>query len=294
MGTSQSSDGPGPGVPMIPPWVPELPTDDRLAPEGPEQGNQPADEGSSEQPGDDGEQEGTTRPGPVRTVPLAPPARFYATRLNLGSFARSGDARDMRRGLGHYIKTGYGGAGTASRRLSGTATTAGALDRALSGLAAGEALPGSAADRKLLEGRSADEVMDAVVEAVRPVDGTLDAEASRAAARDALAEVLTRFPEADLLTLTPEQRALAIERFTACDVFRRIQLDVGKAIYENAPTASVALSRLKQVRDYIKETVAASFRRLRDAGRAITAGGVERLVRDAIRETVQVFEGFAE
>jgi len=136
--------------------------------------------------------------------------------------------------------------------------------------------------------------MDAVVEAVRPVDGTLDAEASRAAIHDALAEVLTRYPDADLLNLDPEQRTFAVERYTAIDVFRRFELDVGKTIYEKAPSAVMALSRLKQVRDYVKETVAASFRTLRDAGNAITAGRVQQVVREAIRETFQVFEGFVE
>jgi len=234
-------------------------------------------------------------PNPVPQPPLAPSGRFTGARRSLGSFARSGNEREMRRGLGHYARSGYGGAGGAARRLGGTAATAGALHRALGGGAGGPGItPGGIPDPTLLAGRSADEVMSAVVEAVRPVDGTLDAEASRAAIADGLAELLTRYPAADLLNLTEEQRAFAVERYTANDVFRRIQLDVGKAIHEKAPTASVALARLKQVRDYVKETIAASFRRLREAGRTLTAGRVEQAVRDAIRETFQVFEGFAE
>nr|WP_232845583.1 Qat anti-phage system associated protein QatB [Aurantimonas marina] len=179
--------------------------------------------------------------------------------------------------------------------MGGTASTAGALGGALASLAAGQAAtPGSPLDPALLAGRSADEIMDAVVEAVRPVDGTQDAEASRAAIRDALSELLTRFPDADLLKLVPEQREFAIERFTAHDVFRRFDLDVGQKIREKAPSATTALSRLKQARDYVKETVAASFRKLRDAGRALTAGRISEVVRDALRETFEVFEGYAE
>jgi hypothetical protein len=137
-------------------------------------------------------------------------------------------------------------------------------------------------------------VVNAVVEAVRPIDGTQDAEAGRAAIRDALSELLTRFPEADLLNLSDEQRAFAIERYVALDVYRRFDLDVGKTIREKAPSATTALSRLKQVRDYVKETVAASFRRLRDAGKVITAGRVGALVREALKETFEVFEGYSE
>jgi hypothetical protein len=228
-------------------------------------------------------------------VPIAPSGRFAGTRRNLSDYARTGDAGNMRRGLGHYVRSGYGGAATTTQRFGGTASTAGALHGALSSVAAGQpAAPGSPLDPALLAGRSAQEVMDAVIEAVRPIDGTQDAEAARAAIRDALSELLTRFPEADLLNLDPDQRSFVIERYSAIDVFKRFDLDVGQAIREKAPSATAALSRLKQVRDYIRETVAASFRKLRDAGRTVTAGRVSQIVRDALNDTFQVFEGYAE
>lgn len=55
-----------------------------------------------------------------------------------------------------------------------------------------------------------------------------------------------------------------------------------------------ALSRLKEVRDYVKQSVAAAFRKLRDAGRSLTSGRISQVVRDALRETFEVFEGYAE
>ncbi|MCG5238035.1 Qat anti-phage system associated protein QatB [Xanthobacter oligotrophicus] len=214
---------------------------------------------------------------------------------SLGDYANSGETGAMRRGFGHYVRTGYGGSGTAARRMGGTAATAGALGGVLAGLAGGQAAqPGSPLDPALLAGRSAGEIMGAVVEAVRPVDGTQDAEASRAAIRDALSELLTRFPDADLLNLTPEEREFVIERFTAHDVFRRFDLDVGQTIREKAPSVATALSRLKQAREYVKETVAAAFRKLRAAGHPLTAGHITTVVRAALRETFEVFEGYAE
>lgn len=281
MGTSQSSGGPGGGVPLVPPWVPDA----SPPPPGPNPGDGPATPVPPVAP----------NPTP-QPPPLARPGRFTGARRNLGNFGRTGNTGDMRRGLGQYTRNGYGGAGTAARRMGGTALTAGALAGALTGVAGGggEVVSRSPLDPTLLAGRSADEVMNAVVEAVRPVDGTLDAEASRAAILDGLSELLTRFPDADLLNLTAEQRAFAVERYTANDVFRRIELDVGKSVHEKAPTAAAAVSRLKQIRDYVKETVAASFRKLRDAGRALTLGRVEQVIREAIRETFEVFEGFAE
>ncbi|OJW21256.1 MAG: hypothetical protein BGO51_16860 [Rhodospirillales bacterium 69-11] len=290
MGTSQSSGGPGGGVPMVPSWTPDPPAGDPPAAAPPADG----DEGA---PGDaDGSAPAApTPPSAPRVVPIAPPARFAGTRRSIGDFARTGDERDMRRSLGHYVRTGYGGSNVTTQRFGSTAATAGALGGALAGVASGQpAAPGSPLDPALLAGRSVNEVMDAVVEAVRPVDGTQDAEAERAAIRDALSELLTRFPEADLLNLDPDQRGFAIERFTAIDVFRRFELDVGKAIVEKAPSAAAALARLKQVRDYVKQTVAASFRKLREAGRMLTAGRIGQVVRDALKDTFDVFEGYAE
>jgi hypothetical protein len=278
MGTSQSSGGPGAGVPMVPSWV------DNPPPEAP----------AGDAPGDS-EKAPAAPPAAPPPAPIAPDRRWIGVSRSLGDDAGTGDTGAMRRGFGHYVRSGYGGARTAARRMGSTASTAGALGGALAGLAAGQpAAPGSPLDPALLAGRSAGEIMDAVVEAVRPVDGTQDAEASRAAIRDALSELLTRFPDADLLNHTPEQREFAIERFTAHDVFRRFDLDVGQTIREKAPSATTALSRLKQARDYVKETVAATFRKLRDTGRALTAGRISEVVRDALRETFEVFEGYAE
>lgn len=284
MGTSQSSGGPGGGVPMVPPWTPAAPSaNPDGGPDGPD--------------GADDQNAGPPNPAPPnpQPVPVAPPGRFLGVRRNLGDYARTGDGAALQRGLGQYVRNGYGGSSTATRRFGGTASTAGALSGALASLASGAPqTTGSPLDPTLLAGRSADEVMDAVVEAVRPVDGTQDSEAERASIRDALSDLLTLYPNADLLNLDLEQRAFAVERFTASDVFRRFDLDVGKAFREKAPSAAAAMSRLKQVRDYIRETVSAAFRALREQGRTVTSGRVTQVVREALRETFLVFEGYGE
>ena len=227
---------------MVPSWVPVLNDDTPVEPDD-DAGVDPPDESEPDAVPD--------HPTLVRiAVPLAPAARFAATRGRLGEFASTGDRGAMRRSLGRYIRTGYGGAETATRRFGGTAATARDLGAALANMASRQpALTGSRIDPTLLAGRSAQDVMDAVVDAVRPVDGTQDAEAARAGIRDALSDLLTRFPEADLLNLEPQQRSFAIETYTAIDVFRRFELDIGKTIVERAPSAVTALSRLKDVKD---------------------------------------------
>lgn len=290
MGTSQSSGGPGSGIAMVPPWVPDPPVSSKVAEPASAEALEGPDEAIEGQP-----EAGNAAISAAPPIPIAPAARFLGARRNLGDFARDGDARELRRGLGHYVRSGYGGTSTTLRRFGGTAVTASALGGVLANVAAGQAgAPGSSLDPTLLAGKSAQEVMDAVVETVRPIDGTQDAEAARAAIRDALSELLTRFPDADLLNLDVDQRNFVIERFTAIDVYRRFELDVGRAIVEKAPTATVALSRLKQARDYIKETIAASFRKLRDAGRPLTSGKIVDVVRAALRDAFEIFEGYAE
>jgi hypothetical protein len=165
----------------------------------------------------------------------------------------------------------------------------GALSSAAAGQPSG---PGSPLDPAVLAGRSADEIMGAVVDAVRPVDGTQDGEASRAAIGKALSELLNQFPDADLLNLSEEQRLLAVERYIAWDVFNRFELDVGKTLQEKAPSVASALSRLKEVRDFIMQTVAAAFRKISASAETLGARKVASIVRDALGKAVSVFEGY--
>lgn len=283
MGTSGSSKGSPGNVPMVPPWVPPVP------PAAPE--NTPAPEG----PADPSQSAG---PAPTTTAPLASPtaspARFAAARRSAGAFAKSGDARDMKRSVRHYVQKGYGGAGTAARRLGGTVRNAGSLYSALSPASAAAPSAGVAIDRDALVGRSANEIMDAIVNAVQPVSGTQDAEASRTAIKNSLSEVLERYPEANLLDLTDEQREFAIERYIALDVFQRFALDLGKVIQDKAPSHRTALARLKEVKEYIKQVISASFRKLKAAGRSLSSGRLTEIVQNALVDALGVFEHYRE
>ena len=254
---------------MVPPWVPAV---------GDEPGGPAAT--APQQPDQ-----------PQPPVQIAPPGRFRAARRDIGVFVSTGSVGALRRSLGHYVKSGYGGSGTAARRLGNTVSTARALHSVLSGLATGQA-DLAAIQSAVLAGASADEVLDAVVQAVRPVDGTQDADANRAAVRDSLTELLNQYPDADLLNLNEEQKTFATEQFVAFDVFQRLQLDLGKTIQDRAPSVVEALSRLREVLDYVRESVSASFRKLRIGGVRITATTVSSVVKAAIQDTVEVFEGY--
>ena len=276
MGTSSSSKGSPSNVPMVPPWVPDLPSGPSLdgpPPDLPQEAPQSTPPNIDVQAGEDASVP-TSPSTPIdERSRLAPPGRFGAARTNLTSFARNSDRAAMRRGIGQYVSQGYGGSGTATRRMAGTIRSSEALFSALSG-GAGNAFqaPGAPLDPAVLTGQSVDEVMDAVTDAVRPVDGTQDAESSRASIQDALANTLERFPNADLLNLTDEQKEYAVEVFVASDIYGRLFLDLGTKVIESAPSTSAGLSRLKEIRDYVRETVAASFRNLRESGLSLSKG----------------------
>ena len=274
MGTSSSSAGPGAGVPLVPPWVPDLPV--------------PDEDGSDCDPADTGEEAPR-----AAEVPLAPQGRFGPARRSLGRFGKDGDLSALERGLGHYVRRGYGGAGTATRRLGGTVQTAALLYGALSSPVGGaQAEASNEVDLLDLNEKSADEIMDALVEAVRPTDGTLDSESARGAIRDALSDLLSRFANADLSALTEEQRIYAVERYVALDVFGLFRLDVGKALQEKAPSDREALSRFNDVKDYLTEAVSARFRILAGMGRRMTGSNIANLTREALQQTFQVFEEY--
>ncbi len=252
---------------MIPPWVPPLTT----APTTPV----------------------TSKPP---NVPLAPLGRFQSTRLNLGKFASSGDKDSLSRGVGNYFKSGYGGGGTASGRFGGTAQSAGTLFGALGGGGGRAAAPTperDALEAAVRSGVGPEEVIGALIEAIRPVDGTQDAEGCRRALADTLSELMTKHPTTDLLNPTPEQLNLTIALFVANDVYSRFFLDVGKSIIEHAPSVTTGLSRLKEVKEYIREVVIAQFNKLWADSVPTSSGRMVAVVASALKDAIDIFEGYA-
>lgn len=281
MGTSQSSKGSPSGVPMVPPWVPDVPS----------QAGQQGTEGSP--PNSDPP---TSQPK-VNSNPatLAPRGRFGGANRSMGDFAKSGDKRSMRKALGHYVRKGYGGHATATKRMGNTIVTAGALYSVLTPNSGDpNILPGAPLDPVLLSGKSSEEVMDALVDTICPVNGTQDAEVSRNSIKDALSDLLAQFPEANLTELNQQQREFAIEKFVAGDVFRRIDLDIGKTVREKAPSFKEGLGRLKEIKSYVIETVKESFRMVRSQGRAFVGEKINEIIVAAISETFEVFEGYVQ
>lgn len=280
MGTSQSSKGAVGNVPLVPPWA-----DDGNEEKKP---NQPDD-------GNSGDNDATPSNPTNTNVPLAQAGRFKAARTNINSFAKHGDKEKLKKGIGHYIKTGYGGSKTATKRLSRTVNTAGVLFDFLSSISTGQTSSGQPVqniDIQALKGKDENEITDAIINAVRPIDGDLDSEASQNSIKGAFSELLEKEEEADLLNLTDDQRLFIVEKFITNDIFARFELDLGKNILENAPT-NVAASRLKEAKDYIREAVSAKFRE-KITKDIVTPSSIRNLIKAVLIEAFEIFESYAQ
>jgi hypothetical protein len=253
-------------VPLVPPWVPEA-----GAPEPVAKQEQPA------------------------IGPLAPPARFGTARRGLGDFARSGDRSSLRRGIASYAGKGLGGSRSAARRMGGAANRSGVLFDALGGLSSGTFDPAQLGfDAAGLAGRSAREIIDRVARFVSPSDGTQDAESSQRAVNAALSDLLGSDPNVDITALTEQQIEWVLERHIVYEIVQRIELDVGKAIVDKAPSPASAIDRMKEMREYVEETVSAAFRAQRQAGRPVDGSTAAKLTSTVIQETFAVFEEYVE
>lgn len=182
-----------------------------------------------------------------------------------------------------------GGSSNAARRMAGTARTAGALYDALSALAEGQPLPPEFGLTPTdFVGKTADQIVDILVDAVCPIDGTQDAEAARDSAARALSEIVDS--GGDPSNLAPDQIDQVLSSMAGNDVALRIDLDVGKSIIDKAATKSEGLDRLQEMKDYVKEVVAARYASERAKAGSLDRKIVERIAREAIRQTFEVFE----
>jgi hypothetical protein len=179
--------------------------------------------------------------------------------------------------------------------MRGAATRSGVLFDALGGLSHGTLDPAQLGfDAAGLAGRSAREIIDRVARFVSPSDGTQDAESSQRAVNAALSDLLASDPNVDIISLTEQQIEWVLERHIVYEIVQRIELDVGKAIVDNAPSPASAIDRMKEMREYVEETVSAAFRAHRQSGRPVDGSAATKLTNTVIQETFLVFEEYVE
>jgi hypothetical protein len=134
--------------------------------------------------------------------------------------------------------------------------------------------------------------MDAIADAIRPIDGTQDAEASRQAMDDALADLLERDENADLTQLDQAQIDFLVEAFVGRDLCLRIELDIGRTVEARSPDAVTAVRRIDEMREYVMAKVATMFAARRARGERFQRQRVAAIVEAVLVDTLSVFEDY--
>lgn len=284
MGTSASSNGPGSGVPFDPPWL------DNIALPG--EGMQPVDQG----PGDNGSQEDNRSDQPpqpaVEQPELAPSRRFQNARRHLTDFARTGDQRSFRSAMGHYSRTGMGGARNAARRLRTSTRSASNLFRVLQ-------LTREGTDPTInewvtsLTARNAGawEIVDEIIRYVAPSGGSPEETSCRDSMARAMEDLLEENPNIDLLRLEDNNIWMLIESFLSYEAFTRLCLDIGQLYESSALSPRDRILRMNEMQDYLKAELSIQIETLRKTTPNAVSKQLQTVLQTAVENTFLVYEG---
>lgn len=279
MGTSSSSSGPGSGVPFDPPWLNSVASEigsplEQISGEPPESGQNPQQ----------------TEPT-VQPVDVAPPRRFGNARRHLGEYASSGNRTSLKKALGSYSRKGMGGASNVASRMR-TSTSAGAgLFNFLQGVR-------DSTDTKVRDwvnqltskNLSAYEVADEIIDQVVSSGGSLEEESCRNSMAQAMSDLLTIDPDVDLLNMDNDSIWTVMELFMGNEAFNRINLDIGQLFESAKYSPREAVSRMNDMREYLKSEISAQIQELRTETSNPTKAEMNNLLQTAIKITFEVFE----
>jgi hypothetical protein len=279
MGTSSSSSGPGAGVPFDPPWLSSVVSEIGA----------PLEQisGESSQP----EQNPQQAESVVQPVEVAPPRRFGNARRYLGEYASSGDRGSLKKALGSYSRKGMGGASKVATRMR-TSTSAGAgLFNFLQGVR-------DSSDTKVRDwvnqltsnNLSAYEVADEIIDQVISTGGSLEEESCRDSMAQAMSDLLTIDPDFDLLNMDNDSIWTVMELFMANEAFNRLNLDIGQLFESAKYSPREAVSRMNDMREYLKSEISAQIQELRTDTSNPTKAEMNNLLQAAIKITFEVFE----
>ena len=286
MGTSAPSNGPGSGVPFDPPWLDAIIL--------PQIGNGiPSD--------DDGDRDDNNRDDhrldqvaqdPSESPEIAPERRFYRARLKLGDFARTGDQGSFRKAIGHYSRTGMGGAHRAAKRMRTSTKSAANLFRVLQ--SAREGTDTAISEWvTLLTGRnaSAREIIDEIIRRVAPSGGSPDETSIQDSMAQAMQDLLEENPDINFLHLDDGNIWTLIEGFLGYEAFNRLCLDIGQVYESPALSPLERVTRMNDMHDYLKAEISVQIEKLRRTNPNAASDQLKTVLQTAVENTFIVYEG---
>lgn len=283
MGTSTSSSGPGPRVLFDPPWLDQI-GDEQPDTETPELG--PAD----------GESEGGDVPlqQPITEKPMsvAPDRRFVNARRQLNNFARTGSRESLGKAIGHYSRTGMGGAGKLAHRMRVSTKSAANLMSFLQTVREDSDLSISQWVNSLTgQNVAAQNVIDEIIRHVTSAGGSREEESCRDSMDQAMAELLTVQPDIELLNMNDTDIWTVVELFLGNEAWNRLYADIGQKFESAELSLLEAVNRMKEMREYLMAEVSAQMYSLRSANPNPNSKDLESLMQEALKNTFLVYEG---
>ena len=279
MGTSSSSSGPGSGVPFDPPWLSSVASEI----------GSPLEQISGE-PAQ--AEQNLQQTGPAaQPVEIAPPRRFGNARRHLGEYASSGDRGSLKKALGNYSRKGMGGASNvASRMRASTSAGAGLFDFLQGVRDSSDTEVRDWVNQLTLKNLSAHEVADEIIVQVIQTGGSLEEESCRDSMAQAISDLLTIDPGVDLLNMGNDSIWTVMELFMANEAFNRLSLDIGQLFESDRYSPKEAVSRMNDIRDYLKSKISTQIQELRKDTSNPTKAEMNNLLQSAIKITFEVFE----
>jgi hypothetical protein len=281
MGTSGSSNGPGPGVPYDPPWL------DNIETPHPGDGQQQ----DIQMPDDAYMGNGQSKPSP-EPLDIAPPRRFSNARRAMGEFARTGSKDAFRKAVGHYSHTGMGGTKSAANRMRiSVRSGASAFSFLQAAREKTDTTINDWVDSLIKRNASAQEIADEIVRRTTPSGGSQDEVACQESMAYALEDILSKDPDVDLLKLNDDSIWSLIESFLGYEAFHRLSLDIGQVFEDSTLSPRDRVTRMNEMRDYLKAEIRVQVEALRSNARHATSVQLQSMLQDALENTFTVYEG---
>jgi hypothetical protein len=284
MGTSTSSTGPAGGVPFDPPWLDDIP----LPMPG---GHVPPDDDTQTEDSGDNQLESPPQSTPF-PIEIAPPKRFYNARRALGVFARTGQKDAFNRAVGHYSKTGMGGARNAARRMRiSTRTGAKVFDFLQSVREGTNPLINDWVSSLITRKVNPQEIARDIIRHVVPIGGSQDEAACQESMAQAIGDLLANYPGIDLLHLGNGDIWTLIESFLSYEAFHRLYLDIGQVFEDSSLNPRDRVKRVKEIQNYLQAEIKAQIEGLRVGTTSAGSEQLQSILQNALKNTFTVYEG---
>lgn len=267
MGTSASHSGPKPGVSFDPPWLDDIDNPETL--EVPKQ---------------------SPKEAPVAPL-LAPPARFRSARQNLGDYIKSGSRESLRKSLGHYSRTGMGGARNVANRMRHSASIASKLYSSFSLLREGnEPTISSIISSYRTEKTDVYGMIDAIAGFICGDGGSLDETSPINSVSSALSDLFDKNPDIDIAALSDDNVWSLVSSFLSYEAFSKIQLDIGQGFEAKDIPLADRITRLNDMREYLESEISSQVNDIRSELGAKLPSNLQNVMMTAIERTFKVFE----